>query len=209
VISIKIEGKELKESQRVLWVDLAKTVAIIGVIIDHTKALYNNNIRIAYFSYYNVSLFIFLMGVTSYWSSKKQSGEKVQKRILKSCKNILIPYIIATFVYSVLIDRKFDFVVFLNRLVHFNASGPFYYVLLYIQLLLIAPFVISLMKASEKFAYPFIFEVIGLLMACVISWLTTNYTNVLDVYGGAENYLAEPILFCSIWECYLGSIVLA
>ena len=44
--------------QRIKWIDCAKTVAIIGVLIDHNNGLLYTNQVIAKGSYFGVSLFI-------------------------------------------------------------------------------------------------------------------------------------------------------
>lgn len=74
-------------SKRVYWVDVAKLLAVVAVIMDHTYGILYSNERVAYASYYSVSLFILMMGVTSYWSySKNDKGvsEKIKKNVGKS-----------------------------------------------------------------------------------------------------------------------------
>ena len=173
----------MDSTKRTYWIDVAKFMAIIAVMIDHTNGLLYKNPRIAYFSYYSVSLFILMMGVTSYWSYSKYNGSII-KKVGKGCWKIIRPYLIATLIYSILIDRQFHFVTYLTRVIHFNASGPFYYVLLYLQLLFLAPVLFSVLKYADRFKYGVAVEVVGLIVVLVISSWTTNYSNILDVYGG-------------------------
>lgn len=64
------KGEEMEqEVQRSYWIDAAKLVAILGVLVDHTQNVLYSNHRIADCSYYSVGLFIFLMGVTGYGST--------------------------------------------------------------------------------------------------------------------------------------------
>lgn len=90
----------------------------------------------------------------------------------------------ATFVYGILFDEGFDFSTFLNRVIHFNASGPFYYVLLYLQLLFLIPLIYYLFKKTDSCKYGIIIEMVGVIIVILLSCWTTNHTNILDVYGG-------------------------
>lgn len=56
---------------RVLWIDIAKAIAIIGVIINHTTDILYTDGKICSSSYYAVSLFILLAGTTKYMTLKK------------------------------------------------------------------------------------------------------------------------------------------
>ncbi len=173
------------EKKRAFWVDFAKLMAIIGVIIDHTQRVLSFNQRIAYFSYYSVSLFIILMGVTSYWSYSKNplNGiDKIKKQFIK----IIIPYIGASIVYSVYYNKCFDFKIFMDGIIHFNSCGPFYYVLLYLQLMLIAPLLFWWIERlnGKPQVIKLCFILLGFTFLLVFSSWTTNETNILDAYGG-------------------------
>ena len=178
------------DDRRSSWVDMAKLMAIIAVIIDHTNGSLYQDTRIAYFSYYSVSLFILVMGVTSYWSYSKYKGSYI-KKVGRNCLSILGPYLVAAFIYEILFYGRFVFLDFINRLIHFNNSGPFYYVFLYIQLLLLVPILYSVMAYSGKYKYGFAIEIVCLIVVFFISVWTTKYTNILDIYGGGGNLQVE------------------
>ena len=191
----------MNNTKRTYWIDMAKFMAIIAVMIDHTNGLLYKNPRVAYFSYYSVSLFILLMGITSYWSYSKYNGSII-KKVGKDCWKIIRPYLIATLIYCILIDRQFHFVNYLTRVIHFNASAPFYYVLLYLQLLFLAPVLYSLLRYADRFKYAVAVEVIGLIAVLVISSWTTNYSNIMGVYGGGGKLFGGTYLIL----LYLGML---
>lgn len=171
------------KTQRAYWVDFAKLIAILAVLTDHTSGILYANQRVTIYSYFSVNVFIIIMGVTSYWSYSKYTGN-IPTKVLQGCWKILRPYIIATFVYGILIDNHFNFLLFLNRLVHFSASEPFYFVLLYIQLLFVVPlFYYFLLKTSTS-KYECVLELLALFIVLIVSGLTTTFTNILDVWGG-------------------------
>lgn len=118
------------------WINVGKFLAILAVMVDHTNGVLYINQGIAYGSYFSVSLFILLMGITTYYSYEKSKitlGKKVMQRI----KGIAIPYIVATVISSIFIYHFFDLQMILQMLLQF--SGPHYFVLLYVQLLLVSP----------------------------------------------------------------------
>ena len=90
----------------------------------------------------------------------------------------------ATFIYSVFADKYFDFAIYVKRVICFNANGPFYYVLLYLQLLLIVPIIFYFLQNTGNKKYSIGIEILGLVIVLVIAGLTTNYTNILSVTGG-------------------------
>ncbi len=60
--------------QRIKWIDCAKTVAIIGVLIDHNNRLLYTNQTIAKASYFAVCLFVILAGITAFDTTKVVRG---------------------------------------------------------------------------------------------------------------------------------------
>ena len=73
-------GEDMEQKgQRADWIDAAKLVAILGVLVDHTQNVLYSNHRIADCSYYSVGLFIFLMGVTGYGSYSRYRGSIPEK----------------------------------------------------------------------------------------------------------------------------------
>lgn len=63
------------ENKQILWLNCSKTVAVLAVLVDHTNGVLYTNQDIAYASYFSVSLFIIISGLTSYFSNS--SGKKV------------------------------------------------------------------------------------------------------------------------------------
>lgn len=187
--------------RRTYWIDMSKFMAIIAVMIDHTNGILYKDQRIAFFSYYSVSLFILMMGVINYWSYSKYNGSII-KKVGKGCWKIIKPYLIATFFYSIFIDHQFHFINYLIRVVHFSASPPFYYVLLYLQLLFLAPVIYALLKHADGVKYGAAIEILGFLAVLVVSSWTTNYSNILDVYGGGGKLFGGTYLIL----LYLGML---
>lgn len=166
------------------WINVAKFVAILAVITDHTSNILYTNKNIAIASYFSVSLFLLLSGYTMSISAEKNAGNKIIERLKKSFKNILIPYCIATFIYTVAMNRSFSLVDFLNKLIHFNASGPLYYVLLYIQVLIVFPIIYDIKIKADNSKHSITYKVLIMLLLLIFSSWSNNYTDILGVYGG-------------------------
>ena len=164
---------------RAEWLDVAKGLAIFAVMFDHANGLAFPSTRLVLASHFSVGLFIFAMGVTSFWSFKKHGNAD---GVARRCWKIFRPYLVATLVYCIVRHRAFDLEVFLNHVIRFNASGPLYYVLLYIQLLVAAPFLFTTCRHAGRKAFAAETATVAAVLA--LAAFTTNRTNILGVYGG-------------------------
>lgn len=168
---------------RVEWIDLAKFFAIIAVLIDHTYGRLYTSDKVAYFSYYSVELFMLIMGITTFWSFSKKDIDFIGN-IKTKCWKIFCPYLVASFIYCIVLEHFFDLEVYLDHVIHFNATGPLYYVSLYMQLVLISPIIYRFIIWADKKKTHVLWKLIGLAVVLFLSFLTTNYSNLLSIFGG-------------------------
>ena len=191
---------EKEKKERIVWIDLAKAFAILGVLVDHAydAALYQDWIW-RRLTYYSVSLFMILLGVTSWFSYEKYAG-KVADKLKKDCLRIVRPYLVAAFFYFVVRYGTFDLINYLNGIVHFNICAPYYFVLLYLQTILIVPLLYAFLNAMRGRRFGLVFEALGFVAVLVVAGLTTRYTNILSVYGGGGKLFGGTYL-CLV---YLG-----
>ncbi len=119
---------------------------------------------------------------------------------------MITAYCIATFIYGICFDGSFDLLIYVNRLVRFNASGPFYFVLLYIELMLIFWPLYKLFSMCDDTVNGFIKEAVIWCIVVLAAVITTNYTNILDVYGGGGKLFGGTYLILFVTVCYLQSI---
>ena len=66
-----LSREEVGMNERKLFVDFGKTVAIIAVLVDHTYNVFYSNQDISILSWFSVSLFIMLSGITLWNSNEK------------------------------------------------------------------------------------------------------------------------------------------
>ncbi len=193
----------MEKNKQMKWLNFAKLAAIIAVITDHTNGYLYSNQDIAKASYFSVSLFIIISGMTSYLSNLKREETWIES-IIRNCKKICIAYIISAVIYEIIRFNSFDFSSYLNRLVYFRASLPHYYVLLYIQLMIANRILFNLIKKFESSKYSVLFEIITFLIIVIISSYTTRYTNILNVYGGGGRVFGGTYLIIY----YLGMLIM-
>lgn len=178
------EGKmPMNQKKQLRWLNATKFMAIFAVMMDHTNGLLYSSQAVANLSYYSVSLFILISGMTSYLSNLHHE-ESIISNYWRSTKRIILSYSIAVCVYLVWMTHGYDFLAYLNYLVHFNISAPHYFVLLYLQLMMVNRFLYNLLQHCEKNWKGYITEagIMGIIM--IFSIWTTNCTNILNVYGG-------------------------
>ncbi len=193
--------QQIQKNKRIEWIDAAKFIAILAVMTDHTTNILYTDRRIAFLSYFSVSLFILLMGISCYFSFRK-APEAISRKVFNQSKNILIPYSAATFIYVAVDDHIFDFDTFIDHLIHFNASGPLYYVMLYLQLLLISPLIFQFFSFTKKKRFGPLIEAAGMVVVIFLCFLTTNYTNILDIYGGGGKLFGGTyllLIYIGMW----------
>ena len=87
---------------RITWINCAKCVAILAVLVDHTYQRLYDNQDISKLSYFSVSMFILLAGMTTYMSIENhpmgwmKNFFRLSKKILSAlsiCCCILYCYI--------------------------------------------------------------------------------------------------------------------
>lgn len=165
------------------WIDGTKFIALMAVMIDHTAGVLRYSQRIQLISFFSVSLFILISGITAWIHEEKKQASSL-KKYGTSIKKITYAYFGATFFYQIFNHKFFDFSQYFYYIIHFNASGPFYFVLLYLQILIFRqPFKVILRKFGRDKREVF-FEGIILVIIIGISHITTLYTDILGVYGG-------------------------
>lgn len=121
------------------WINCAKFIAILAVIADHTNGVLYTDTRIALASYFSVTVFIFLSGITSFYSNHRHENNPVVKDTLRRIKGILVPYAVATLLYQIVAVKFWDMKTYMLYLFNFSICGVFYFVVFYVQLLIISP----------------------------------------------------------------------
>lgn len=173
----------MQYKQQISWLNGAKFVAIMMVMLNHTVGILYTNPYIDVASHCSTSLFVILSGMTSYISGlhhpKSGWGGGIH-----SCRSIVSAYCIAVVVYVITITHEFDFLEYLRYLVNFNISGPHYFVLLYIQLMVVSGFLFNLLQKCPRTTKGYFFETLIMVSIIVLSIWTTNHTNIMNVYGG-------------------------
>lgn len=175
----------MEREKHEVWVNIAKSVAIMGVLIDHTYNLLYTDIEIKRLSYYSVPLFILLAGYTFYISISKVNGGKVYLTIMKKVINLLIPYMVATLLYY-LVRGRLELYKYFLELIQFNAIGPFYFVFLYLQLILIAPVLYRILMWIEYRRWAFGLQIIMFGILFSLANFAENRTRTIseNLYGG-------------------------
>ena len=118
-------------------------------------------------------------------------------------KGILLPYAMATLLYQIIGLKFFDLKTYLNFLINFNLSSPFYYVLFFVQLLIVSPFLYRLIIFCKTMKH---YRALGYLLSILtvtgISIICFKYTFNLDVHGGGKHLFGG----CYLLVFFLGML---
>lgn len=185
------------------WINCAKFLAIFGVILDHSYGFLYTDSKIGYLSWFSMPLFILLSGMTSYLSGEKYVECGWYRCFWRKSKRILGAYLVASFIYLIWDTHFFDLRTYLEELIHFNASPPFYFVALYLQLMVVFYPLNLLLRKIPRGGKWLLAEVglVGLFLA--ISIFSIQRTNILDIAGGGGKLFGGTFLLLF----YVGMIV--
>ncbi len=196
--------KQSKLYERIVWVDCLKLLACLAVFVDHTYGFLYSNPYILYASYYSVPVFIFLSGMTGYESNNKHISERYKDDMERKLSRILIPYAIATAMYILYVNRFFDLKTYILSLLQFDASAPFYFLVFYIQLVMIGRGLYKLIELTEKKTYFQWIYLIETIILILVSSLMMRFTYVLPVHGGGKYLFGGTYLVIYFWGMLFG-----
>lgn len=169
----------MENKKTIPWISCAKFMAIFGVLISHSWRILKINEEYVWGVTYCVSLFILISGLLSYRSNVHHNYTYIQS-IVHSLKKIIIAYLIATFICQAWSYKTFDFIRYVKGLIAF--PGPFYYVFLYIHLMLVSKVLYNLIAFKTRICL--LKDLTVGYCVIVISYISTNYSNILNVFGG-------------------------
>lgn len=187
--------------KRIAWIDCAKFIAIVGVVVDHCNGFLYINPYIAYASYYSVSLFILLAGISTWISFERGKEISFSAQLMKIIR-ILSAYAVATFVVLCVTQHRFDLMTYLKFLVGFNIQAPYYYLVFFVQLLMVAPIMVNwcAFVNGKKHKWVMQFGTLGALGW--FAYICIKYTYILPVHGGGKFGGGVLTSFCTIQVCY-------
>ncbi len=162
------------------WIDFCRGLAMIAVIIDHTKDFYPQSIYLH--TIFSVTMFTFLGGICSAMSLERRTNSLLSYS-LNRIMPILSGYAIATAAYCFYHDNfVFPFHNYFVSLLRFNASPHFYYLVFYLQLIAISPFLYYCIVRCDN-----VLKQSALILAVyILSVVFKKHTFILDAIGGGK-----------------------
>lgn len=137
--------KELvvKKRERNNTIQILRALAIIAVVMIHTCPNGEWQIVCRPFINFSVGLFLFLSGYLTKTENDNWSGF-CKKRIIR----VLVPYIIWTLIYSLPSLVNGNILNVLKNILTAKAAVPLYYIFVYIQFVILTPFLGRLAKSK-------------------------------------------------------------
>lgn len=171
--------------KRIEWIDCAKLIAMMAVVTDHCNGFLYSRPIIANASYFSVSLFVLLSGIST-WVAYERGKDISFIGQFEKVKKIFFTYAVATFIVLCIIQRRFDLKTYLSYLVGFNIQGPYYYLVFFLQLMMIAPILVNWCRFvnGRKCKWGMHLVTIGFLGW--FAYISINYTYILPVHGGGQ-----------------------
>lgn len=177
-----------KDNCRVSWIDCAKSVAIMAVVVDHSNGVFYSNSLIATYSYFSVSLFVILSGMSVAISASRRGIPTYYHQFCNLLK-VLRNYAIAVFIIQCFEYKSFDLKTYISHVLNFDIQAPFYFLVFFFQLMIIAPFLLRWCYFCKNNKYRIVMQTLTLIILGWISYITINYTYILPVWGGGQYLL--------------------
>ncbi|MEX2028593.1 MAG: acyltransferase [Candidatus Curtissbacteria bacterium] len=134
--------------QRIDWIDYLRGLAIIAVVGNHLWGYAFTSLILRNLTAFSVSLFILLSGYTSAMAIERSGNyfRYAEKRLV----HILLPYLLVSIFYQLATSPyPLSLKLFLVNIFTFSANPVLYFVFVYLQLTLVAPFIVRLAKNSS------------------------------------------------------------
>lgn len=131
-----------------------------------------------------------------YNSNIKHLKEPYASFMKSKLEHILIPYILASaiyiyFAYGGLLDLR----TYLSALINFNASSPFYYIVFYIQLVMISRILAEIVEWTGRKAKAVLLYSLELVIILGLAVFAMYHTYILPVHGGGQYLFGGTYLF--------------
>lgn len=187
---------------RIIYYDFLRGLAIIGVLAIHSTAIgYTSddtsvdfNVTVFWRQMLNFSVPMFIT-ISGFFLANKETNTKKTylKFIKKQIPRVLMPYLLWSLLYlGIYFIRGETLSSLVYRLLTFNSSTPFYFIILIIEYYLLLP-------VLQKLATPkgLIISALVSTLSCIFIFYFRYYTNVslpLFVVGSAPSWLIFFVL---------------
>ena len=175
-------------SDNLNWIYYVRALAVFAVVVCHQQGILHYSEFVQLLTLFSVPVLVVMMGITSsIWYGKRVNSLNAETDIFASLAKKMMPvlftYIFATFVYLVFDSGQLaginDYKVFLDALLSFNASGPFYFIEYYIALTLVSPFLYLLVKRINGSKSPIIWQVLLVIACLCLGYVLFPYVHCL------------------------------
>ncbi|MEG1752433.1 MAG: acyltransferase [Christensenella sp.] len=182
-----------EKSTRTGWIDFVRGFAILAVVLNHSNAFSTifSNARFIILSFFSVTLLIFISGYNFYNTYfKRKILTYPYKLVVKKAAKLFVPYVLAITLTSWIITETYDLMYIIKQIPTFSTWGPYYYVFLYLQLLLISPvmyFAVMLCcKKSQSILHKTINTSVLIVCVYIVSYFSFASTKTFEIWGGAK-----------------------
>lgn len=183
----KIRKISILKKERLPYLDFMKGIAVIAVIIDHSYGMLYSDQNIQLLTFFSVGIFVLVAGVTNTLSLLNNKGAiSWKKYYLTRLRRLLVPYSIATSVVITLGYKNFNLPAIISALFHFNAQPPFYFIVFFLQLVFLAPFLFAVLYRTMASKYKYILVILETILITIAAYIFTKHTYILDVWGAGK-----------------------
>lgn len=157
-------------------------------------ATYFDNYRVLLYTAFSVTLFTLVSGVTS--AIDMERGFEIKTYLVSRIKRVIIPYIIASIICILFQYKLLNINILFKNLIAFSASPPYYFILFYIQLIIVAPYIYIMFQKTQQQK---VLQIILLIGAYFTGILFNKYTYIEGTMGGSSHLLGGSYFFAFVF----------
>jgi len=187
---------------RVLYLDVLKTIAICAVLVDHFSVLFPRPYEYRVLSHFSVSVFIIVAGFSSYIAMPKHFETLAQKSggtnfFIHRMSSLFLTYVVACILnYAYMQHGNLNSIEnYMHLMLRFSMPAPAYYIVVYAELTMAAPILYLMVRKSAEGAGRYVKLAGVLLISLGIGYYLTVKGPSFNVMGGAAVLLGGSYLF--------------
>lgn len=188
---------------RLVWIDITRAVCIVLICLIHMRGVIYDSYILEKSFYFSVGFLLIISGYVTYKSTAEKGLVEAYLKAFYRFIEIVVLYVLASFIYIIYHDRQFDFPVFIKHLKDFSASGPLYYFAFYLQYIIIGPLLVKIVKLCSSKNRNSWLNTLCFLAVTVVATLCVLYTRIGNIFAGGNMVLGGTHLIVF----YLGMLI--
>ena len=176
---MSIETNNIQQTDRNNLIQIFRALSIISVVMIHTTPLGEYQAFCRPFINFSVATFLFLSGYLT-----KTENNDWGSFCIKRMTRVLIPHIICTIIYTLpsILSGTENILQIAKNLVTARAAATLYYIFVYIQFVLITPFLAKMAKSKYRYLGWFVAPISMIIFKYIFWFSDLSRSSIISLF---------------------------